>query len=391
MSEGKNYKKRRTIAVQTGVGSDANHRAVMPPLYMSSTYKIEGLDKRQPYEYSRTSNPTRDMLAEALTGLEEGAGACITSSGMAALTLTLHLLGPDDLVFAPYDCYGRSFWLLRALAEKKHFRLKFIDQYDDAALEATFAEVKDDPPRAVLIETPSNPVMRIADIAKISGLAKGLNPDCLVVVDNTFLSPMLQQPLKLGADICWHSNTKFLNGHSDVVGGSVIAKDENILKELHLWNNSLGTIGAPFDSYQTLRGLRTLEIRVARAQENAEAVAAFLDGHDKVKRVYYPGLTSHPGHEIAARQQDGFGAMLSFELSVDKAEAFVKLLDVFCLAQSLGGTESLINHPASMTHVSMGPEARAEAGVTDALLRLSIGIEHIDDIIGDLSRALDGV
>lgn len=383
--EHKQNRRRRTAAVQAGVGKDTSHQAVMPPLYLSSTFKIDGIDKRQPYEYSRTSNPTRDVLAEALAELEDGVGACVTASGMAALTLILHLLEPDDLVLAPFDCYGRSFWLLRALAEKKHFKLKFIDQYDSAALDEAFTEK----PRMVLIETPSNPVMRIADIEDIAKRAHA--HEALVVVDNTFLSPMLQQPLKLGADIVWHSNTKFLNGHSDIVGGSVIVKDQSILDELKLWNNSLGTIGAPFDSYQTLRGLRTLELRVHRAQENAEAIAAFLNGHEKVFRVYYPGIASHPGHNIAARQQEGFGAMLSFELADDKAAAFVEALNVFCLAQSLGGTESLINHPASMTHVSMGAEARAEAGVTDQLLRLSIGIEHIDDLIDDLRQALDSV
>lgn len=381
----KQNRRRRTAAVQAGVGKDTSHQAVMPPLYLSSTFKIDGIDKRQPYEYSRTSNPTRDVLAEALAELEEGVGACVTSSGMAALTLVLHLLGPDDLVLAPFDCYGRSFWLLRALAEKKHFKLKFIDQYDESKLDEAFSE----PPKMVLMETPSNPVMRIADIEAIAKRAHA--HDALVVVDNTFLSPMLQQPLKLGADIVWHSNTKFLNGHSDVVGGSVIVKDEELLTELKLWNNSLGTVGAPFDSYQTLRGLRTLELRVHRAQENAGAVAAFLNGHDKVARVYYPGLADHPGHEVAVRQQDGFGAMLSVELADDKAGEFVENLNLFCLAQSLGGTESLINHPASMTHVSMGAEARAKAGVTDALLRLSIGIEHIDDLIGDLGQALDSL
>jgi len=382
-NDSKHFKRRRTAAVQAGVGTDTAHQAVMPPLYLSSTYKIDGINKRQPYEYSRTSNPTRDVLAEALAELEGGAGACVTSSGMAALTLILHLLNPEDIVLAPFDCYGRSFWLLRALAEKKHFKLKFIDQYSDSGLDEAFSE----PPRMVLMETPSNPVMRIADIEAVSKRAHAHG--ALVVVDNTFLSPMLQQPIKLGADIVWHSNTKFLNGHSDIVGGSVIAKDEAILSELKLWNNSLGTIGAPFDSYQTLRGLRTLELRVSRAQENAGQIAAFLDGHEKIARVYYPGLATHEGHEIAVRQQEGFGAMISFELSSDSAPAFVEALDVFCLAQSLGGTESLINHPASMTHVSMGAEARAKAGVTDQLLRLSIGIEHIDDLIDDLKRALD--
>ncbi len=382
-------RRRRTAAVQAGVGTDSAYHSVMPPLYLSSTFKIDGIDQRQPYEYSRTRNPTRDVLAEALAELEGGVGACVTSSGMAALTLILHLLTPDDLVIAPFDCYGRSFWLLRALAEKKHFRLKFVDQYDEKALKEAF----DEPARMVLIETPSNPVMRIADIQAINTLAKKLNPECLVAVDNTFLSPMLQQPLKLGADIVWHSNTKFLNGHSDIVGGSVVVKDETLLAELQLWNNSLGTIGAPFDSYMTLRGLRTLELRVHRAQENAQAIAAVLDAHNAVARVYYPGLESHPGYDIAQKQQEGPGAMLSFELAGDakKTAAFVKALDVFCLAQSLGGTESLINHPASMTHVSMGAEARAKAGVTDQLLRLSIGIEHIDDLIADLEQALKAI
>ncbi len=389
MSKNKQTHRRRTVAVQTGVGSDTSHQAVMPPLYLSSTFKIDGIDKRQPYEYSRTCNPTRDTLGEALTELEGGIGACITSSGMAALTLILHLLEPDDLVIAPFDCYGRSFWLLRALAEKQHFKLKFVDQYDDSQLSDAFSE----PARMVLIESPSNPVMRIADIQNISDLAKAKNPDCLVVVDNTFLSPMLQQPLTLGADIVWHSNTKFINGHSDVVGGSVVTNNEEVLGQLKLWNNSLGTIGAPFDSYLTLRGIRTLELRVHRAQENAEKIANFLDTHDKVSRVYYPGLPSHTGHEIAAKQQDGFGAMISFELkgSAEETAKFVETLDVFCLAQSLGGTESLINHPASMTHVSMGAQARAKAGVTDQLLRLSIGIEHIDDLITDLEQALQSV
>ncbi len=376
----KQSRRRRTAAVQAGVGVDSAHHAVMPPLYLSSTFKIDGIDKRQPYEYSRTRNPTRDMLGDALAELEGGVGACVTASGMAALTLILHLLEPDDLVIAPFDCYGRSFWLLRALAEKKHFRLKFVDMYGDVEF--------DEPPKLVIIETPSNPVMRIADIEDIAKKAKAHG--ALVAVDNTFLSPMLQQPLKLGADIVWHSNTKFLNGHSDIVGGSVVVKDEALLKELQLWNNSLGTIGAPFDSYMTLRGLRTLELRVHRAQENAQAIAAFLDGHDAVAKVYYPGLKSHAGYDIAQKQQEGPGAMLSFELAGDAAKtaAFVEALNVFCLAQSLGGTESLINHPASMTHVSMGAQARAEAGVTDQLLRLSIGIEHIDDLIDDLEQAL---
>lgn len=378
-----NKKRRRTGIVRAGVGTDPAYRSVMPPLYLSSTFQIDGLDQRGDFEYSRTRNPTRDELSNALAELEGGIGCAITSSGMAALTLILHLLEPDDLLLAPYDCYGRSYWLLRALSEKKHFKLKFIDTYDSAALDEAFTEK----PRMVLVESPSNPVMRIADIEDIARRAH--KHDALVVCDNTFLSPMLQQPFGLGVDIIYHSTTKFLNGHSDVVGGSVIVKDdEQLLVDLNLWNNSLGTIGAPFDSYMTLRGLRTLEVRVHRAEENTSKIAEFLDQHEKVPTVYYPGLPSHPGHEIAKKQQEGFGAMLSFELEGD-LDAFLGALETFSLAQSLGGTESLINHPASMTHVSMGAEARAKAGVTDNLLRLSVGIEHIDDLISDLKTALD--
>lgn len=376
-----NKKRRRTNAVRAGVGTDKAYASVMPPLYMSSTFQIDGLDKRGDYEYSRTHNPTRDELGNALAELESGIGTCVTSSGMAALTLILHLLESDDLVFAPYDMYGRSYWLLRALSEKGHFRLKFINCYDESALDDAFKES----PRMVFLETPSNPVMRIADIADIRARAK----DALLVCDNTFLSPMLQQPFTLGADIVYHSTTKFLNGHSDVVGGAVIIKDDQeLLDELKLWNNSLGTIGAPFDAYMTLRGLRTLEVRVSRAQENAKKIADFLDKHPKVSKVHYPGLPSHTGYEVAERQQEGPGAMLSFELEAD-VNTFLDKLEMFSLAQSLGGTESLINHPASMTHVSMGAEARAKAGVTDNLLRLSVGIEHIDDLLGDLDHALN--
>ena len=381
-------KYKRTKAVQAGIATDKAYKAVMPPLYLSSTYKIDGIDEeRGLYEYSRTRNPTRDELADAVAEMEGGIGACVTSSGMAALTLILHLLGPEDLILAPYDCYGRSFWLLRALAEKKHFKLKFIDTYNEEALDEAFSE----PPRMVLIETPSNPVLRTADIEAIAKRAKAHS--AITVVDNTFLSPILQTPIPLGADIVYHSTTKFINGHSDVIGGVVVTNDEELLKELNLWNNSLGTIGAPFDSYMTLRGLRTLEVRIHRAQENAEAVVQFLDKHPKIKTVYYPGLETHPGHAIAKRQQSGFGAMLSFELdgSFEQTCHLAKQLKIFCLAQSLGGTESLINHPASMTHVSMGPKARAEAGVTDQLLRLSVGIEHIDDLIEDLEQALDTI
>lgn len=383
----KKNRKRRTCVVQAGLGDPVNYRAVIPPLCLSSTFQMDEIGKKAVHEYSRTRNPTRDHLAQALAEIEKGYGACVTASGMAALTLIVHLLNPEDLLIAPYDCYGRSYRMLSALAEKKHFRLKFVDQYSAKGIEEAFSEV----PKMVLIESPSNPVMRIADIKAIAAKAKACG--ALTVVDNTFLSPMLQQPLTLGADLVYHSTTKFLNGHSDVVGGCVVTATKELWDQLDFWANSLGLIGAPFDSYLTLRGLRTLELRVHRAQENALAIAQMLESHPKVSKVYYPGLPSHDGHKIAAAQQEGFGAMLSVELKGDQdtARRFVAALNLFRLAQSLGGTESLINHPASMTHVSMGPEARAKAGVTDQLLRLSVGIEHIEDLLSDLRGALSAV
>lgn len=377
--------RRRTIAVQAGIGNDPAHHAIVPPLYLSSTFEIDGIGQHRKYEYSRTKNPTRDELAVAICELEQGYGASITSSGMAALTLILHLLNPDDLLVAPYDCYGRSYRLLSALAEKHHFRLKFVDQYSAQGIDEIFSE----DPKMILIESPSNPVMRVADISAITKRAKACN--ALTVVDNTFLSPILQLPLSLGADIVFHSTTKFLNGHSDIVGGCVISNSKDIQTDLDFWANSLGLIGAPFDSFMTLRGMRTLELRVNRAQENAGIIARALQAHKNVAKVHYPGLPDHPHHTIAKSQQEGFGSMLSFELKgdINNVKQFTDNIDLFKLAQSLGGTESLMNHPATMTHVSMGEEARAKAGVTSQLLRLSVGVEHIDDLLDDLSTALN--
>lgn len=379
-------KRRRTAIIQAGIGEDRAHKAVIPPLYLSSTFEIDGIGDCPDFQYSRTKNPTRDQLAQAMAELEGGLGAVVTSSGMAAMTLLLHLLNPDDVLFAPFDCYGRAYRLIATLAEKGHFRLKFINQYDCDALDKAFA---DDMPRMVFIESPSNPVMRIADIGDIAGRAKAAG--AITVCDNTFLSPILQQPLVLGADIVMHSTTKFLNGHSDVVGGCVVTNDADILEQLEFWANSLGVIGAPFDSFMTLRGMRTLELRVHRAEENAVKIAHMLHAHESIETVYYPGLPTHAGHMTAKKQQEGFGAILSFTLKdgLPAVRHFTDALEVFRLAQSLGGTESLINHPATMTHVSMGEEARAKAGVTDGLLRLSIGAEHIDDLTQDLERALN--
>ena len=380
--------KPRTKIVRAAIAEDRAYQAVIPPIYMTSTFQIDGIAQKGPYEYSRTRNPTRDQLADAVTELEGGYKSCVTSSGMAAITLILNLLKPNDLLLAPYDCYGRAYRLMATLAEKGHFRLKFIDQYDKKALKAAFAEEK---PAIVFVESPSNPVMRIADMSYISKLcqeAKGKKP--LLVADNTFLSPVLQRPIELGADIVTQSTTKFLNGHSDIVGGVVTAKSKKLWEELDFWSNSLGLIGAPFDSYMTLRGLRTLNLRIEKAQENAEKIAKFLAKHPKIDAVYYPGLPKHPGVAIAKKQQSGPGSMLSFTLKggLPAVKKFVKKLEIFSLAQSLGGTESLVNHPATMTHISMGPSARAEAGVSDGLLRLSVGIEAVEDQLADLKNAL---
>nr|WP_313631958.1 cystathionine gamma-synthase [Brevundimonas naejangsanensis] len=377
----------RTIAARSGVDTDTAHGAVMPALYLSSNYSFAAFAQPRKYDYSRSGNPTRDVLAETLAELEGGAGAVITATGMAAVDLPLSLLEPGDLLIAPHDCYGGTHRLLTARAKKGHFRVAFVDQNASAALDAALA----DGCRLVLVETPSNPLLRVTDIAEVCRRAHAVGAK--VVADNTFLSPALQRPLELGADIVVHSTTKYINGHSDVVGGAVIAADPTDHEKLAWWANCLGVTGSPFDAYQTLRGLRTLFTRIERQQATAALVAAALEQHPAVKAVHYPGLTSHPGHALAARQQSGPGAMLSFELTdgTEAVCAVIEGLEVFTLAESLGGVESLIAHPATMTHAAMTPEARATAGITDGLLRLSVGLEHQDDVLADLARALDAV
>lgn len=376
-----------TQAVRAALESDAQYGAVVPPLHLSSNYTFEGFGRARQYDYTRSGNPTRDALGRALTELEGGAGAVVTASGMSAITLVCQLLRPGDLLIAPHDCYGGSFRLFRNLADRGAFDLEFVDQTDVRALEAACSRG----PRLIWVETPSNPLLRVTDINRVVGLAR----DCgaLVAVDNTFLSPALQQPLALGADLVVHSTTKYLNGHSDVVGGAVVAGDETLASELADWANCIGITGAPFDSYLTLRGVRTLFARMRQHEENAASLAEFLAGHEQVARVYYPGLESHPGHLIAVRQQSGFGGMVSFELrgGIEDARRIAEGLVHFSLAESLGGVESLVCHPATMTHAPMTPEARTAAGISDSLIRLSVGIESATDLIGDLERALDGL
>jgi cystathionine gamma-synthase len=373
-----------TRAVRAGIESDTQHGAVVPPLHLSTNYAFEGLGGKRPYDYSRSGNPTRDLLGNALAELEQGAGAVVTSSGMSAVALALELVPAGATVVAAHDCYGGTWRLLDAWAKKGRFRVEFVDLTDAVALAAGLAQK----PALVWVETPSNPLLRITDIRHVAQAAHAVG--ALLVVDNTFLSPALQQPLLLGADVVVHSTTKYINGHSDVVGGAVVARDAAVFEQLKWWANCNGLTGAPFDSYLTLRGLRTLNVRLRQHQENTARIAAQLEAHDTVCNVYYPGLESHAGHALASRQQQGFGAMLSFELEggLSQVEVFVDGLQYFSLAESLGGVESLIAHPASMTHASMAVEARRTAGISDSLLRLSVGIEDGDDLLRDLEAAL---
>src|SRR6266513_2091260 len=374
-----------TRAVRAGIATDLHHGAVVPPIHLSSTFAFDGFGKKRLYDYTRTGNPTREHLANALAELEEGEGAVVTSTGMSAVALVLQLVNPGELILAAHDCYGGTHRILRSLAARGHFDVAFVDLTCESATQTVTSRR----PKLLWIETPSNPLLRLTDLSCV--IAAGHEAGAIVAVDNTFLSPALQRPIEFGADLVVHSTTKYLNGHSDVVGGAVIAADASLAGELAWWANCLGITGAPFDSYLTLRGVRTLHARMRVHCENAERVAELLSGHRAVQRVYYPGLSSHPGHRLAATQQDGFGAMVSFELhsGIEGVERVVNALQCFTLAESLGGVESLVAHPATMTHASMDETARAVAGIDNSLLRLSVGIEHGDDLLEDLATALD--
>lgn len=374
-----------TIAARTGVDCDSQFGSVIPPIHMSSTYSFRDFGEPRAHDYSRSGNPTRDRLADALADLEGGEAATITGTGMSAIATVCQLAGPEDLVVAAHDCYGGTFRLLDAWARRGAFRLEFVDFTDPEATRQALSRH----PRLVWLETPSNPLLRITDIERVATAARARNT--LVVVDNTFLSPALQRPLSFGADLVVHSTTKYINGHSDTVGGAVIAADSALGEEIGWWANCLGVTAGAFDAWLTLRGLRTLEARMAVHQENARAVVEFLADRPVIRRIHFPGLADHPGHSIARQQQDGFGAMVSFELAGGEASVrrFLDGLRCISLAESLGGVESLIAHPATMTHASMTPEARYRAGITDGLLRLSVGIESPRDLLVELDRALD--
>jgi cystathionine gamma-synthase len=373
-----------TRTVRAGLESDDVTGAVVPPLHLSSTYAFRGYGDKRAYDYSRSGNPTRDLLGNALADLEGGAGGVITGTGMSAITLVGHLLPQGARIVAPHDCYGGTFRLFTAWNKRNELQVDFVRFGDAAELEAALTRKTD----LLWIETPSNPLLRITDIAALVQKVKGRGT--LVVVDNTFLSPAWQRPLELGADIVVHSTTKYINGHSDCVGGAVIAKSKEVHDQLAWWANALGLTGGAFDSFLTLRGLRTLQARLAVHGPNAQAIAEWLQAQKGVRKVYFPGLPDHPGHEVAKRQQSAFGAIVTFELEggTEAVKRFVEGLQFFSLAESLGGVESLVAHPASMTHAAMAPEARAAAGLVDGLLRLSIGIEAVEDLREDLAAGL---
>jgi len=374
----------RTRAVRAGLESDPTTGAVVPPIHLSSTFAFPSFGVKGRYDYSRSGNPTRDLLAEAVADLEGGAGAVVTGSGMGAIALVGQILKQGARIIVPHDCYGGTFRLFSAWQRRGDFRVEFVDFGNDSAWRNALSTSAD----LVWVESPSNPLLRITDIREVAKVAHAAGAK--VAVDNTFLSPVLQQPLSLGADLVVHSMTKYLNGHSDVISGAVVAATPEDATQLAWWANALGMTGTAFDSFLVLRGLRTLHARMAIHEQNANGLAAWLQSQAGVARVLYPGLPDHPGHATARAQQSGFGAIVTIELAggLPAVEKFVGELQLFSLAESLGGVESLVAHPATMTHAAMDPAARAAAGLTDGLLRLSVGIEALDDLREDLAQAL---
>ena len=372
--------------MRTGLATDTAHGAVVPPIHMSSNYTFEAPDRPREYDYSRSGNPTRDLLNEALAELEGGAGATSLATGLAGFTLLSEAFVPaGGRVLVQHDAYGGTWRLFSFLAAQGKLAVDFVDFNDADALGSALERR----PNLVLMETPSNPLLRITDIRATADAAR--RAGALSVVDNTFCSPLLQRPLQLGADLVLHSTTKFLNGHSDVVGGAVIAAEKSVHETLRLWANALGLTAGAFDAYLTLRGMRTLDARLRVHQENTDAILAAIAGHPALAALHHPGLPDHPQHALATRQQSGFGSLISLELAGgwDAVGRFLDGLQIFHLAESLGGVESLVCHPETMTHTGMSPAARAEAGITSGLLRLSVGIEGRDDLVAVVLEALD--
>lgn len=374
-----------TKVIHAGLHPDPQTGAVMTPIYQTSTYAQESPGVHKGYEYARTQNPTRQALESNLAKLENGHDAICFSSGLAAMDAVLRLLNPGDEVVACNDLYGGSYRLLTKVYERYGIKSHFVDMND---LKKTEAAINKNT-RLVWIETPTNPMLNIVDIKALCAVAS--KKKVMVCVDNTFASPYLQNPIDLGADLVLHSATKYLGGHSDVVMGAVVASTAELAEQLHFFQNAVGAIPGPQDCFLVLRGIKTLHLRVERSCKSARKIARFLSSHPKVNHVYYPGLKEHPGHELAATQMRNFGGMVSFDLHKDTLEDATKVLSntqYFTLAESLGGVESLIGHPASMTHASIPRKERLKVGLTDSLIRLSVGVEDVDDLIGDLEKAL---
>ncbi|MEO5975025.1 MAG: cystathionine gamma-synthase [Ilumatobacteraceae bacterium] len=373
-----------TAAIHAGQEADPRTGAVVPPIYQVSTFKQDGVGGlRAGYEYARSGNPTRDALEECLAALENGARAFATASGLAAEDLLLRtVLRPGDHIVVPIDAYGGSYRLFAKVLEPWGVGHTAVDQSDLVAVRAAIVPGKT---KIIWTESPTNPLLSISDISELAKIAHGA--DALLVVDNTFASPYLQQPLSLGADAVVHSTTKYLGGHSDVIGGAIVVNDAELADKIAFNHNAMGPIAGPFDSWLVLRGAKTLAVRMDRHCQNARAIVDFLVAHDRVREVHYPGLVTHPGHEIAKRQMRDFGGMISFRVrgGIESALQVCKRVELFTLAESLGGVESLIEHPGKMTHASVAGSALE---VPDDLIRLSVGLEHIDDLIADLVRAL---
>jgi cystathionine gamma-synthase len=370
----------QTRAIHTGVDKDSAYNSVITPIYQTSTFRFADIGVTRGYDYTRTSNPTRKALEENIASLEGGAGAAAVATGMSAIATVLHLFRSGDHIVCTHDCYGGTERILRTYKEQFDLQVTFVNLQDPGNLSAALRPNT----KAVWIETPSNPLLNILDIRALSDIARSHR--ALSIVDNTFLSPINQRPFELGADLIVHSTTKYLNGHSDVVGGAVVANEQALADRVQFLSNALGQGASPFDCWLVLRGIKTLVPRMKIHEENAGRVAHFLAGHPGVRRVYYPGLEDHPHHQLAMRQQSGFGGMVSFGLP--EVHHVLRSVKIFALAESLGGIESLIDHPESMTHASMDPVLRAEAGITENLVRLSVGLEDIGDILDDLDHAL---
>ncbi|MBI4428288.1 MAG: PLP-dependent transferase [Ignavibacteriales bacterium] len=373
----------QTKTIHTGVDKDSAFNSVITPIYQTSTFRFED-GKTKGYDYSRTANPTRTALEENLAVLEGGLRAAAVATGMAAITTTLHFFHSGDHIICTHDCYGGTERILRTYQELFGLEVSYVNMQDLSAVRATIRPNT----RALWIETPSNPLLNIVDIRSLSEIAHENN--ALAIVDNTFLSPCNQRPFELGADVVVHSTTKYLNGHSDVVGGAVVVNRPDLAERLQFLQNALGQGASPFDCWLVLRGIKTLVPRMRVHEENAHAVARFLESHANVKKVYYPGLESHPQHSLARRQQFGFGGMVSFEVEggMHEVNHVLRSVKVFSVAESLGGVESLISHSVSMTHASMNSELRSKAGINERVLRISVGIEDINDLLEDLDSAL---